>query len=160
MLCQVYTFSLYVNLLFLTLGFKGKPNAMMMWVLISLFFFLTVDFPFHRFKARCFFFTQRVTVLKKIWQTYGYITMSQGELEVGSVCLLLTPTLAMQFTADFKLGQWVVFVFEKKIRKLPFIIPYSYMKVGETKKGEMLFLALVHECLPIRSPQDLCFGVR
>lgn len=69
------------------------------------FFFLTVDFPFHRFKARCFFFTQRVTVLKKIWQTYGYITMSQGELEVGSVCLLLTPTLAMQFTADFKLGQ-------------------------------------------------------
>jgi len=27
------------NLLFLTLGFKGKPNAMMMWVLISLFLF-------------------------------------------------------------------------------------------------------------------------
>ncbi|KAL9709483.1 hypothetical protein Ac2012v2_007219 [Leucoagaricus gongylophorus] len=51
----------------------GKPNAMMI------------------FKARCFFFTQRVTVLKKIWQTYGYITMSQ----------------AMQFTADFKLGHYM-----------------------------------------------------
>lgn len=160
MLCQVYTFSLYVIYCFWHWDSKGNPMLWWCECWFHFFFFLTVDFPFHRFKARCFFFTQRVTVLKKIWQTYGYITMSQGELEVGSVCLLLTPTLAMQFTADFKLGQWVVFVFEKKIRKLPFIIPYSYMKVGETKKGEMLFLALVHECLPIRSPQDLCFGVR